>query len=225
MQTAVITGASRGIGRAVAANLAGDYHIINLSRTNCDGHQNYNVDIGDYEQVRTAFEHIVQQIGTPNILINCAGTVEPQGILEITPSLWQDQLATNLSGIFFTTQQFVKYAKHSGGKIVNIASTAGTRAQPGWSAYAAAKAGVINFSLSMAEELRQYRIKVYCVCPGRCATDLRQKLAPLEDQSTIMQPDDLAGFIGYLIRQGDLIDGQPIIVREGGVPWGKSSIL
>ena len=105
--------------------------------------------------------------------------------------------------------------KKNGGKVVNIASTAGLSARPGWSAYAASKAGVVNFSLTMAEELRVYGIKVFCICPGRTATDLRRKLAPNEDPTTIMQPDAVVNAVKYcLCDEADVLEGQPILVRE-----------
>lgn len=202
MNIAVITGASKGIGLAIVKELLPYYEIINVSRSN-------GIDVSNPNQIRELFKDI-----SPSVLINCAGFVEPKGILEISDEEWYQTINTNLSGTFFCTREFVKKAKNTGGKIINIASTAGTRAQPGWCAYAASKAAIINFSLTMAEELKQYNIKVYCISPGRCATELRRKLAPEEDQSKIMQPEEVALLVKDLILGNDPIDGQNIIVRR-----------
>ncbi len=105
--------------------------------------------------------------------------------------------------------------KQNGGKIINIASTAGLTPRPGWSAYAAAKSGVINFSSAVAEELASYDIKIFVICPGRTATPLRKILAPTEDPKSIMQPDTVADTIVFCLTDAaNPIEGQPILVRE-----------
>lgn len=217
MKLAIITGASRGIGYAIGKKLSENYQVINLSRTPIDEFINYQVDIRNPLEIKNVFKTIVKKYGTPSILVNNAGYVDPKGILAISYEEWQKTININLTGVFLCTKEFVKYTKKTGGKIINIASTAGTRAQPGWSAYAASKAGVINFSLTMAEELKNYYIKVYCLAPGRCATDLRRKLAPDEDQSKIMQPEDVAELVHYLVSKDKFIDGQPIVVKQKDV--------
>ena len=103
---------------------------------------------------------------------------------------------------------------HRHGKIVNIASTAGSTPRPGWISYSSSKAAVISVSQTLTAELAEYGIKVYCVSPGRCATDLRRKLAPEEDPATIMQPEHVAEIIANLSGDsGNALDGQDIVVR------------
>ena len=211
---AIVTGASRGIGYATALKLSKRFKVIGLSRNLVEGIDSFPVDISDPIQVEQTFRAITKKHGIPKVLINCAGMVEPKGLLEIPFKEWQETISVNLTGTFLCTQQFAKYAKNSGGKIINISSTAGTRSQPGWSAYAASKAGVINLSLTMSGELKPYNIKVYCLAPGRCATKLREKLAPDEDQSLIMQPEEVAKFIFYLATSDNLLDGQVLTVRR-----------
>ncbi len=105
--------------------------------------------------------------------------------------------------------------KESGGKILNIASTAGMTPRPGWLSYSSSKAAVISMSQTLTEELSEYGILVYCVSPGRCATKLRKRLAPNEDPSTIMQPNEVAEVICDLISDKEnCLDGQNIIVRK-----------
>ena len=112
-------------------------------------------------------------------------------------------------------RECVKYMKTSGGKILNVASTAGMTPRPGWLSYASSKAALISMSQTLTEELAEYNIKVYCISPGRCATDLRKKLAPDEDPTTIMQPEEVAEIIRRLIDPDEAcLDGQNIIIRK-----------
>jgi 3-oxoacyl-[acyl-carrier protein] reductase len=136
-------------------------------------------------------------------------------LFETTIDNWNKTLAVNLTGVFLTTKEVSRYMKKTGGKIINIASTAGLSPRPGWSAYAASKAGLINFSETMAEELREYNIKVFIIAPGSTATDLRRRLAPNENPKTIMQPDKIANIVNFMLTDGaDVIEGQVIQVRE-----------
>jgi len=214
MKLAVVIGGSSGIGLSVMNKLSEHYHTVNMSRTAVDGHENITTDVTDRESVRKAFCQLSEKYGIPQIMIYCAGFVEPQSIFETTEEIWNKTLQVNLTGAFYCTQEFVKLSRQTKGKIIYIASTAGTRAQPGWSAYSAAKAGLINFSLTMSEELKEYDMRVYCISPGRCATPLRKILAPNEDQSTIMQPDEVAEFVYYLINYDKVLDNQVIIVKK-----------
>src|SRR5690606_33840484 len=101
------------------------------------------------------------------------------------------------------------------GKILNVASTAGSSARPGWLAYASSKAALISISQTLSEELSEYGILVYCISPGRCATELRKILAPDEDPSTIMQPEDVGDVVYHLLSDtGMCLDGQNIVVRK-----------
>ena len=100
-------------------------------------------------------------------------------------------------------------------RVLNVASTAGITARPGWVAYAASKAAVVNLSATLAEELAGSGVKIYTISPGRTATELRRKLAPDEDPSSIMQPEQVARVIATLMRDDELtLDGQNIIVRQ-----------
>ena len=109
-------------------------------------------------------------------------------------------------------------------KILNVASTAGMSPRPGWMSYASSKSAVISISETLAQELSEYNILVYCISPGRAATDLRRKLAPEEDPSTIMQPEHVAKVIGNLMRMSEqCLDGQNMIVRKQVKPVTKPS--
>ena len=227
----IVTGASRGIGLEIARKMAENGINLTLVARSADALKNNanefkerfgietlicNKDIRDEKEVIEIVKKTLDHFGSIDYLINNAGYVDPVGILEMTLENWSTVVETNLTGTFLFTRETVRYSmKEMGGKIINIASTAGLTPRPGWSAYAASKAGIINFSLTMAEELKEYDIKVYCLSPGRTATQLRKTLAPEEDQSTILQPENIADTVMFLLsRDGDFIDGQSITIRK-----------
>ena len=112
-------------------------------------------DIRNECRVIEFIRNVVNRYGRINFLINNAGYVKPLSLLETTLDDWKEQIDINLTGAFLMTREVVRYMKEYGGKIINIASTAGLSPRPGWSAYAASKAALINFSLTMSEELKQ----------------------------------------------------------------------
>ena len=112
-------------------------------------------------------------------------------------------------------RECTKYMRSTGGKILNVASTAGMTPRPGWLSYASSKAALISLSETLTAELSEYGILVYCVSPGRCATKLRRRLAPDEDPSTIMQPEEVAEVICNLVNpEESCLDGQNIVIRK-----------
>lgn len=230
MKTCIITGASKGIGRATAIRLSKNTDIENYvlvardkkalsdtkaamnSQKNID---TFSVDLLNYDTTVKLVEKIARKYESIDYLLNIAGFVDPQSLLETTVDNWEKTFRVNVGSVFLLTREVVKHMKRTGGKIINIASTAGMSARPGWLAYAASKAAIISMSNTLSEELKEYGIKVYCLSPGRCATDLRKLLAPQEDPATIMQPEDVAEFIsGLVTTQGDFIDSQNIVIRK-----------
>lgn len=227
----IVTGASRGIGLQIARKMAENGIDLALVARSADSlkknakeiEESFGVkalpcpiDVRSEDEVKDVVKKTLKTFGSIDFLINNAGYVDPVGLLEMTLENWSTVVETNLTGTFLFTREVVRYAmRDEGGKIVNIASTAGLTPRPGWSAYAASKAGIINFSLTMAEELKEYDIKVYCLSPGRTATQLRKTLAPDEDQSEILQPESIADTVMFLLsKNGDYIDGQSIIIRK-----------
>jgi NAD(P)-dependent dehydrogenase (short-subunit alcohol dehydrogenase family) len=230
-KTAIVTGASRGIGEKIAFALAGRGVNLALAARSKEAleknaeairRQSHTetlvcpIDVRNEGEVIEAVERIVRAFGGVDYLINNAGFVDPIGILEMTVENWDRVIETNLKGTFLFTREVVRYSmKERGGKIINVASTAGLTPRPGWSAYAASKAAIINFSQTMSEELKEYGIKVYCISPGRTATELRRILAPDEDPATILQPEDIADTVVFLLSAaGDFVDGQSITIRR-----------
>ncbi|WP_299589012.1 SDR family oxidoreductase [uncultured Microbulbifer sp.] len=226
----VVTGASKGIGACISKMFleCGDV-VVGLSSSlkniealkmsdrvfESERFVGGECDVSSSGAIEELFEKIAHQYGHIDVLINNAGWVDPVGILEMELDNWDKTIAVNLTGVFLCTKSVVRYMRNMNGVILNIASTAGMSARPGWSAYAASKAAVINFSITMAEELEEYGIRVLALSPGRTATELRKKLAPDEDQSLILQPEQIANTVKFLCsEEGRFITGQNIEIRK-----------
>lgn len=222
----VVTGSRTGIGLEVGlAALETGAKVIFCSRDIeknppevLKDKKNYcikNLDVGNETSVKEFFSYVEEKYGFVSILVNNAGYVNPMGLLDTTLENWNTTININLTGTFLCTKFAVRLMKARGGKIINISSTAALTPRPGWSAYAAAKSGIISFSSAMAEELKEYAIKIFVFCPGRTATPLRKILAPQEDPSTIMQPEAVSKIIKMSFYDDfDVLEGQPIVIRE-----------
>ncbi len=233
MRTCIITGVSSGIGKEVALELSKNCqfeHIALLGRDeeaidstikemqDGDGHSEisfWKIDLERPEDITSIVAAIYHKNKSIDCLLNIAGYTEPQSLLSTTLDNMMKTYTVNVFSPFLLIRESVKYMKKSGGKILNVASTAGMSPRPGWLSYASSKAALISMSQTLTEELAEYGIKVYCVSPGRCATKLRKRLAPNEDTSTIMQPQEVADVICKLIADDECcLDGQNIVVRK-----------
>lgn len=232
MKTCIITGASSGIGRSTAiivskSNLFDNIILVardtlKLEETkrlsaNNDRIVIKNFDLNNLYEIPVLIKEIGDKYGSIDCLMNIAGFTDPQPILQTSIDNLFTTYTINVFAPIILIRECVKYMKRSDSvsKIINIGSTAGVTARPGWLSYASSKAALISASLTLSEELIEYKIKSYIISPGRCATDLRRKLAPNEDQSLIMQPDDVANIIIQLLQENEMfLDGQNIIVRK-----------
>lgn len=230
-RTAVVTGASQGIGRATAVRLSRDPSIDNLvlvarsaegldstAAACASGTAKLDLvayDLADLEGIPDLVSRIHDQHGGIDVLLNIAGYAEPKSLLDTTAQNLVNTFTVNVFAMLILTREVVRYMQGRPTKIVNIASTAGVTARPGWVAYASSKAAVVSLSQTLSEELAGTGVKIYTISPGRTATELRRKLAPEEDPSTIMQPDAVADVIAMLVGEGErTLDGQNIIVRQ-----------
>ncbi|WP_051359441.1 SDR family oxidoreductase [Paucisalibacillus globulus] len=229
-KTVIVTGASRGIGRAIAIALSEREDLTNfvlISRTEEGLEETLNMmnpnkniqyfplDLSDYHAVQKLIHQIGEEYQTIDMLINVAGYANPKSLLETSIDDWEQTYKINVHSLFNITKETVKFMKKTGGKILNVASTAGSSARPGWLAYASSKAALISISQTLSEELSDYGILVYCISPGRCATELRKVLAPDEDPTTIMQPEHVGEVVNQLLSDnGICLDGQNIVVRK-----------
>lgn len=203
MTRTVVVGGSRGIGAAIVERLTKADHLVeDLSRAT-------GVDVTD----RVMLRDVLRTTGPVNHLVYCAGHVRPGPFGDVDGDEWDYHLAVNLLGAVEACRWFVGHA--GPGSITLVGSTAGTRPSPGWSAYAASKAALLNLGTTLAAE-HSPRIRVYPLAVGRCATALRATLAPDEDPATIMQPGDVADIVHDLIHNDTdgLLSGQVVEVKR-----------
>ncbi len=230
----LVTGASKGIGSATverffyADNDVTDFILLAreseefeklIARLDGDNPHGKRVlphfiDLNDRARIVGLMRDIMAEAGKVDYLVNNAGYTAPCALQQIEFADFERTIGVNVYAPFTIVQELL----HCGNTfelIVNIASTAGMGGRPGWLTYGASKAAMINMSEAMKEELAIYGTRVVCISPGRCATDLRRKLAPDEDPSTIMQPEHVASVIDMLASDvGRLVDSQNIVVRQ-----------
>lgn len=233
MGTCIITGASAGIGKATAIALSRteyfnsyvllgrnlsvlDETVLEMKRENDDvAVKSYQLDLAYPESIPDVMREVTECYGDINCLLNIAGYTDPQPLLTTSLESFEYTYRVNVFAPFMLIRECTRFMKNSGGKIVNVASTAGMSPRPGWLSYASSKASMISMSETLTAELAEYDIKIYCVSPGRCATNLRKQLAPDEDPKTIMQPEDVAEVICKLVAPNEqCLDGQNIVIRK-----------
>jgi 3-oxoacyl-[acyl-carrier protein] reductase len=227
----VITGASQGIGRATALRLSREPDVTGMAliarsasglaetvaAMDAGGTtiETYPYDLADLDGIPDLIGTINRQFGGIDLLCNIAGYAEPRALLDTTNENMLRTYTVNVLAMMVLIREMVRWIHDRPAKILNVASTAGITSRPGWMAYASSKAAVVSLSTTLADELAGTGIKVYTISPGRTATELRRILAPEEDMSTIMQPEDVAEVIAKLLHESEaILDGQNIIVRK-----------
>ncbi len=239
-QVAIITGASRGIGKATALQLAaqGAKVVVNyasssgaadtvVSEIKAAGGEALSIgaDVSQAEAVEKLIAEVMQQWGRIDILVNNAGIAKDTLLLRMKLEDWQAVIDLNLTGVFLCTKAVSKIMlKQKSGRIVNITSVAGQIGNPGQANYSAAKAGVIGFTKTVAKELSSRGITVNAVAPGFIATDMTNDLKaegilqfiPLGRYG---QPEEVAGMIRFLASDpaAAYITGQTFNVDGGMV--------
>ncbi|MBZ4653836.1 MAG: fabG [Peptococcaceae bacterium] len=240
-KVAVVTGASRGIGRAVAIALAkeGATVIVNYAGNEQAAQETLDfilqnggsgeikkADVSSSQQVDVMIKEIVDKYGRIDILVNNAGITQDGLIMRMKDEEWEKVLKVNLTGVFNCVRAVTRpMMKQRGGKIINITSVVGIMGNAGQINYASAKAGVIGLTKSAARELASRGITVNAVAPGYITTDMTDKLSaevkekiaagiPLE---RLGNPEDVAHIVVFLAGPGaDYITGQ-IIAVDGGM--------
>jgi 3-oxoacyl-[acyl-carrier protein] reductase len=235
-EIALVTGASRGIGAAIAAALvAAGATVVGtatseggaaaISESLGDNGRGVVLNIADDDSVQAAIKNIKAAEGSPTILVNNAGITRDNLLMRMKNDEWDDVIATNLSGAFKVSKACMRgMMKAKRGRIVNIASVIGIMGNAGQANYAAAKAGIIGFSKSLAREIGSRNITVNVVAPGFIDTDMTRVLP--EDQKTAMltqiplnrlgQGKEIADAVVFLASPaGAYITGETLHVNGG----------
>ncbi|MGZ5553653.1 MAG: 3-oxoacyl-[acyl-carrier-protein] reductase [Chthoniobacterales bacterium] len=241
-QVAVVTGAGRGIGHAIAVRLASEgARVASVSRTEANAQRTadeingsrvgaakaYAVDVSDHAAVQKIGAQILEDFGRVDILVNNAGVTRDGLSMRMSPEDWDTVLNTNLKGAFNFVQALQRsMIKQRGGRIINISSVIGLIGNAGQSNYAASKAGLIGFSKSLARELASRGITVNAVAPGLIETDMttvlseeiRKNILSKVPLGSLGQPDDIASAVAFLASsEAKYITGQVLAVDGGMV--------
>ncbi len=238
-KVALVTGASRGIGRAIATELghlgatvvgtatseAGAASIGEYLAARSIKGRGLVLDVASPDSCDQALQGLESVEGAPSILVNNAGITRDNLLLRMKPEEWQQVLDTNLSGAFRLAKGTLRgMLKARWGRVINIASVVGLIGNPGQANYAAAKAGLIGFSRAMAREVASRGVTVNVVAPGFIETDMTQALAEEQRVALAAQiplgrlgsPGDVAAAVAFLAGPGgDWITGETINVNGG----------
>jgi len=200
-KTAVVTGASRGIGRAVAAALAGaGARVAGCARNPEPGSGVFRCDVGRAADVARFADDVLGRLGPPDVLVNNAGIVARGRLDEMPVETWDAVVDANLKGTFLVTRAFLPAMRaRRSGRIVNVASISGRQGTALLTAYCAAKHGVVGLTRALAAELRGDAIAVNAVCPGSVDTAMLQ--AGLPGAKPDMSAEDVAGVVLYLAAE------------------------
>ncbi len=238
-QIVLVTGASRGIGKAIATALgAAGATVIGTatSQAGADGisaalaEQGVNgtgmvLDVGNQDSVDSCMQQIAEQYGTPDVLVNNAGITRDNLLMMMKQDQWDDIINTNLSSVFRMCKAVIRpMMKKRSGRIINISSVVGSTGNPGQTNYAATKAGLVGFSKSLAREIGSRGITVNTVAPGFIDTDMtrelaeeqRDKLAEQIPLGRLGSGEEVAAAVVFLASPGAAyITGETIHVNGG----------
>jgi 3-oxoacyl-[acyl-carrier protein] reductase len=238
-QIAVVTGASRGIGRAIALRLAKDGHTVIGTATSESGAEAITrtfaeaglkgvgrvLDVADAEAIESFVKSVGDEFGAPTLLINNAGITRDNLLLRMKDEEWDDVIRTNLSSIFRLSKACLRgMMKAKGGRIVNVTSVVGATGNAGQANYAAAKAGIVGFTKSLAKEVGSRNITVNAVAPGFIDTDMTRAL-PEEHRKALLgniplarlgAAEEIAGAVAFLCSdEAAYITGETLHVNGG----------
>ena len=208
-QIALVTGASRGIGQAIAQALGAEKAIVIGTATSAAGAENISarfkesgvkgtgmvLDVADSDSVTNCVKQIIDEYGAPDILVNNAGITRDNLLMMMKDEQWDDIINTNLSSVYRMSKAVLRpMMKKRNGRIINISSVVGATGNPGQTNYAAAKAGLLGFTKSLAREIGSRNITVNTVAPGFIDTDMTRELA--EEQRNALAAQIPLGRLG-----------------------------
>lgn len=237
-QVALVTGGSRGIGLAVAQELASaGARVAVVARDEAraqsaaadlpgEGHAGYSVDVADSASVNDLISRVEADLGTPDIVVNNAGVTRDNLLMRLKDDDWTAVLDTNLRGAFNVIRAVSRgMMKKKAGRIINISSVVGVTGNKGQANYAASKAGLIGLTKSVAKELASRGILVNAVAPGYIETDMTADLPDaardaLREQialGRLGQPQDIAAVVRFLAGPGSAYMTGQVLVVDGGM--------
>jgi len=237
-QVALVTGASRGIGKAIAERLAAQgYRVVGTAMSEAGasgigealaspaGCRGIVLDVTDGDAVGAAIDAVVRDLGALHVLVNNAGITRDQLSMRMKDEDWDVVLATNLSAVFRASRAAIRpMMKQRYGRIVNITSVVGASGNPGQANYAAAKAGVAGMTRSLAREVGSRGITVNCVAPGFIETDMTRALGETQSAALLSQiplgrlgqPAEIAHAVAFLASpEASYITGTELHVNGG----------
>ena len=235
-KVALVTGATRGIGKAIAESLARDGAFVYGTATSENGAATISEYLGDkghglvlnvtdQANIDLVLEMITKEKGAPNILVNNAGITKDQLLMRMKDDEWSDVILTNLTSVYALSKAVLRpMMKARSGRIINISSVVGITGNAGQTNYAAAKAGVIGFTKSMAKEVGSRGITVNCVAPGFIDTDMTKDLPEAVKEALLVniplarlgEPEEIASAVAFLASENaGYITGETINVNGG----------
>ncbi|MBU2571606.1 MAG: 3-oxoacyl-ACP reductase FabG [Gammaproteobacteria bacterium] len=233
---ALVTGASRGIGRAIAEQLAADDFFVIGTATSDQGAEaiagylgdagtGIKLNVADPDSINAVIKTIYDDFGTPNVLVNNAGITRDNLLMRMKDDEWDDIITTNLSSVFRMSKAVLRgMMKAKTGRIINISSVVGATGNAGQANYAAAKAGIVGFSKSLAKEVGSRGITVNTVAPGFIDTDMTRELAEEHKQALLSSiplgrlgdAKEIAYAVSYLASErAAYITGETLHVNGG----------
>jgi acetoacetyl-CoA reductase len=236
----VVTGAARGIGRAIAEELsaAGAKVVVNYAHSaqaaqevvhELELHEALGVmavkaDVADPDQAAALIEKTVERFGRLDVLVNNAGITADHSMKNLTIEEWDRVVRVDLNSCFYTVKAALPYfMRQQWGRVINISSFVGQEGNFGQANYSAAKAGIIGFTKTAALELARYNVTVNAICPGFIETEMYEKVPPPAKEAIIKRiplgrvgkPEEVARCVRYLVEDGDYITGQSISINGG----------
>ena len=236
---AVVTGASRGLGAAIAEELAagGAKVVVNYSRSKEPADELVSkieeaggeavavqADVSDAEQAQKLIDQAIERFNRVDVLVNNAGINIDKTLKKLSVEDWDKVIQVDLNSAFYTVHAVLPHMTEAGGgKIINMSSFVGEAGNIGQANYSAAKAGLLGFTKTAAKELARNGITVNAICPGFIETDMvaaipedaRNKLLKTVPLGRFGQPNEIARAVRYLVEDGDYITGQSLDINGG----------